>query len=630
MSKTFFFLLLAIFFHKSFSKEDPSTFSNYFQIKQKHIEGHFQINFNTSTIISKVKIFFESLMDGELIILDSKSLKINSIIDPDTGLNINYEYDTYYSLPSLGTPLKIYKSYSKGQNISIIINYSTTKEGGATQWLTADMTTGKKYPFMFTQGESILSRELIPIQDTPNAKITISLGITVIKPLRALYSGLYQNYIDNGNSITYFYNQKIPIPSYLIALAAGNIEERTISDRVKVYAEPEIVDSAKNEFSNTEKFIQIGETYTIPYEWGEYNILVLPKSFPYGGMENPTLTFATPSILAGDKSLANVIAHEISHSWSGNLVTMSSWKDFWLNEGFTVFIERKIAEMLIDENMSKLQAIFGYRAMINDIINLGESKTFSSLNPYLIGRHPDEAFSEVSYEKGFNFIYRTQNIVNKYANFDLFKLILKKYFSKFKYQAIESKKWKEHLYNCINETFNQSIYNNIIKEIDFDYWVNTPGVPKYKNDFNNSYAKDADKYVNDFFDKKYDKSFNETFSKWHTNIKLYYLLQIHTNEKGVDDEGLKYLGETLNLKEGYNSEINNEFFKIMLDNKKLTYIEELKAFLGKFGRMKFLRPLYRGWGSIDKVSAYTCFEYNKYWYHPIAVRLIEMDFKKLN
>ena len=630
MSKTFFFLLLAIFFHKSFSKEDPSTFSNYFQIKQKHIEGHFQINFNTSTIISKVKIFFESLMDGELIILDSKSLKINSIIDPDTGLNINYEYDTYYSLPSLGTPLKIYKSYSKGQNISIIINYSTTKEGGATQWLTANMTTGKKYPFMFTQGESILSRELIPIQDTPNAKITISLGITVIKPLRALYSGLYQNYIDNGNSITYFYNQKIPIPSYLIALAAGNIEERTISDRVKVYAEPEIVDSAKNEFSNTEKFIQIGETYTIPYEWGEYNILVLPKSFPYGGMENPTLTFATPSILAGDKSLANVIAHEISHSWSGNLVTMSSWKDFWLNEGFTVFIERKIAEMLIDENMSKLQAIFGYRAMINDIINLGESKTFSSLNPYLIGRHPDEAFSEISYEKGFNFIYRTQNIVNKYANFDLFKLILKKYFSKFKYQAIESKKWKEHLYNCINETFNQSIYNNIIKEIDFDYWVNTPGIPKYKNDFNNSYAKDADKYVNDFFDKKYDKSFNETFSKWHTNIKLYYLLQIHTNEKGVDDEGLKYLGETLNLKEGYNSEINNEFFKIMLDNKKLTYIEELKAFLGKFGRMKFLRPLYRGWGSIDKVSAYTCFEYNKYWYHPIAVRLIEMDFKKLN
>jgi leukotriene-A4 hydrolase len=336
-----------------------------------------------------------------------------------------------------------------------------------------------------------------------------------------------------------------------------------------------------------------------------------------------------PSILAGDKSLANVIAHEISHSWSGNLVTMSSWKDFWLNEGFTVFIERKIAEMLIDEDMSKLQAIFGYRAMINDIFNLGESKTFSSLNPYLIGRHPDEAFSEVSYEKGFNFIYRTQNIVNKYANFDLFKLILKKYFSKFKYQAIESKKWKEHLYNCINETFNQSIYNNIIKEIDFDYWVKTPGVPKYKNDFNNSYAADADKYVNDFFDKKYDKSFNGTFSKWHTNKKLYYLLQIHTNEKGVDDEGLKYLGETLNLKEGYNSEINNEFFKIMLDNKKLTYIEELKGFLGKFGRMKFLRPLYRGWGSIDKASAYTCFEDNKYWYHPIAVRLIEMDFKKL-
>ena len=299
--------LILLLIRNIINKEDPSTFSNYFQIKQKHLDANFYLDFDNSIIKAKVKLYFDALLDGELIILDSKALKINSIIDPDTGDELKYEYDNKFSLRTLGTPLKIFKEYNKGDYISIVMNYETTKEGGGAQWLKPEMTEGRKHPFMFTQLESILCRELIPIQDTPNAKLTVSIGITVKKPLKALYSGIYQNNIDNGDTISYFYEQKIPAPSYLIAIAAGNIEERKISDRVKVYAEPEIVDKAYEEFSDSDKFVEIGETYTIPYEWGQYNILVLPKSFPYGGMENPTLTFVTPSILAGDKSLVNVI-----------------------------------------------------------------------------------------------------------------------------------------------------------------------------------------------------------------------------------------------------------------------------------------------------------------------------------
>ena len=631
-SFSFNFLLLLLITN-ILNKEDPSTFSNYFQIKQKHLDAHFNIDFDNSIIKSKAKLYFEALKDGELIILDSRALKIISIIDPDTGNELKYEYDTHFSLPSLGTPLKIYKEYNKGDYTSILINYETTKEGGGVQWLKPEMTEGKKYPYMFTQLETILCRELIPIQDTPNAKITVSIGLTVKKPLRALYSGLFQSSIDNGDTQTFFYEQKIPIPSYLIAVAAGHIEERIINDRVKIYAEPEIVDIAKTEFSDTGKFVEIGESYTIPYEWGEYNILVLPKSFPYGGMENPTLTFVTPSLLAGDKSLVNVIAHEISHSWSGNLVTMSSWKDFWLNEGFTDFIERKIIQLLYDEDTSKLQAIFGENSMINDINNMGSSKSTSSLSPFIIGRHPDDIYSTIPYEKGFNFLYRTQNIINREAQSDYFKLILQSYFEKYKYQAIDNSKWKEHLEAKIKEKFTEEKkYNEIIKEIDYDYWVYTPGIPKYKNDFNNSHVIDANKYVKEFFDGTYEESFKDIFKKWGSNKKLYYLLQIHTNEKGTQlpDKGFKFLGETLNLKEGYNSEINQEFFLIMLDNKRLDYKNELINFLEKYGRMKYLRPLYRGWGAIDKSGAYACFEKNKNWYHPTAVRLIEMDFKKLN
>ena len=626
------FILNILFLITSISnKEDPSTFSNFFQIKQKHLDARFFLDFNKTKIIGTAKLYFNALKDGELIILDSRALKINSIIDPDTGNELKYEYDNQFSLPSLGTPLKIYKEYNKGDNISILMNFETTNEGGGAQWLKPEMTESGKYPFMFTQLESILCRELIPIQDTPNAKITVSIGLTVNKPMRALYSGIYQSSIDNGDTITYFYEQKIPIPSYLIAIAAGNIEERIITDRVKVYAEPEIVDFAKNEFSDTEYFLQTGEYYTIPYEWGEYNLLILPPSCPFGGMENPTLTFVTPSILAGDKSLVNVIAHEISHSWSGNLVTMSSWKDFWLNEGFTVFLERKIIELFVSEDTSKLQAISGERNMINEIYTIGSSKSTSSLNPFIIGRHPDDIFSEIPYEKGFNFIYRTQNIINKEAGKDLFKLILQSYFKKYKYQAIESKKWKEHLYEKIKENFSEK-YDEIIKEIDYDYWNNNTGITKYKNDFNNSYIIDVDKYVKDFFEGNYNETFKKIFVKWDTNKKLYYLFNIHTNEKGtkLPEKGLKFLGETLDLKKGYNSEINKEFFSIMLENNKLDYKNDLIKFLEKYGRMKYLRPLYRQWGAIDKPGAYACFVKNKNWYHPIAVRLIEMDFKKLN
>ena len=291
------------------SSKDVNTFSNYEIIKQTKIEANFNIDFTNKAIHGKVKSFFTALKDGEVIILDSRALNIKSIIDSDTGEELEFVLDKQYELDANGVPLKIYKEFSKGETITILIDYDTTEGGSAVQFLDKEQTTGKLYPFMFTQCESILCRELLPSQDTPAVKITTSMGLTVPKPLFALDSGIYQSKIDNGNTTTYFYEQKIPIPSYLIALAAGAIEERVISDRSKVYGEKELVDLAAEEFSGIENFIQIAESYISPYVWGEYNLLVLPSSFPFGGMENPTLTFVTPSIIAGDKSLANVVAH---------------------------------------------------------------------------------------------------------------------------------------------------------------------------------------------------------------------------------------------------------------------------------------------------------------------------------
>jgi leukotriene-A4 hydrolase len=336
-------------------------------------------------------------MDGEVIILDTSGLTIQSVIDSDTGDELEWVLDTKHALDSLGTPLKIYKEYFTNETIPILISYQTSPSGAAIQWLKPEMTSGKIHPYMFTQCESILCRTLLPCQDTPSAKITVSTSITVPKPLMALNSGIYQSKIENTNTTTYFYYQKIPIPSYLIAIAAGALEGRKISERTTVYAEAEDVDAAALEFADTDKFIQIAESYIFPYKWGEYNLLILPNSFPFGGMENPQLTFATPALLAGDRSLSDVVAHEISHSWSGNLVTNNNWENFWLNEGFTMFLQRKIISQTRDEDLAKLDMMIGYKNLIDDINKFGESKSFSAVVPNLLGRHPDDAFSTIPY-----------------------------------------------------------------------------------------------------------------------------------------------------------------------------------------------------------------------------------------
>lgn len=310
------------------------------------------------------------------------NLNISSVVDSLSGKDLQYTIDTSLT-GALGAPLNITMNdaYQAGDKVEILIRYKTSNESLATQWYSKEMTLGKEYPFMYTQGEAILSRALLPCQDSPAAKVTINAGLKVKKPLVALYSGIRTGVVETDDSLTYLYVQKIPVPTYLIAIAAGAIESRVLNDRTTVYAEKELVDKAAWEFAETEKFIEVAEAYLIPYEWGQYNILVLPPGFPYGGMENPTLTFVTPALIAGDRSLANVIAHEISHSWTGNLVTNRNWQSFWLNEGFTVFVERKITEVIYGDDMKKLAAQVGYTDLSEDIKNFGESDSFTSLHP---------------------------------------------------------------------------------------------------------------------------------------------------------------------------------------------------------------------------------------------------------
>ena len=623
--KISFFLILIIFISNTNQKE-LNTFSNYDIISQTNINVHFIVDFDNKKVDGEVTISFKALEDGEVIILDTKSLIIKSIKD-NTGNELDFKLDNYYRLESHGVPLKIYKEYSKDDTFDITIEYSTTKDCMAIDWLEPEQTSGGKYPFMYSQCQSILCREMLPIQDTPAVKMPVQISITVPEELIGLAAGLFVEEINNGNNKTFIYALDIPIPSYLIAIAAGDIGSQNVSERCTIYAEKTVVEKAAWEFSDTEKFLKIAENYIGEYVWEQYNILVLPPSFPFGGMENPTLTFLTPSLIAGDKSLVSVVAHEISHSWTGNLVTNENWPDFWLNEGFTMFIERKILSSHKDKDMAKLDAMVGLSDLKADIIAFGESKSFSSLEPNLLGRNPDDAFNKVPYEKGFNLLYYLENKVN---NDDIFQKFMRSYIDKFKKGVVKYMDFRTFFETFIKN--NVKDWEKILNDIDWDTWVFAPGFPPVENDFSNKYADEVDQAVKDFYENKLSDDFVKKFKDWFTLLKQNFLNKIKESDIELSETQLEFLNEKLELIQGkYNVEVSCSYYLTVLYHGTLStkFEESLVDFLGKHGRINYIRPLFSALARRNKELAIKTLDKYRNFYHSIIIKYIEIDLKSL-
>ena len=623
--KISFFLILIIFISNTNQKE-LNTFSNYDIIFQTNINVHFIVDFDNKKVDGEVTISFKALEDGEVIILDTKSLIIKSVKD-NTGNELVFKLDNYYRLESHGVPLKIYKEYSKDDAFDITIEYSTTKDCMAIDWLEPEQTSGGKYPFMYSQCQSILCREMLPIQDTPAVKMPVQISITVPEELIGLAAGLFVEEINNGNNKTFIYALDIPIPSYLIAIAAGDIGSQNVSERCTIYAEKTVVEKAAWEFSDTEKFLKIAENYIGEYVWEQYNILVLPPSFPFGGMENPTLTFLTPSLIAGDKSLVSVVAHEISHSWTGNLVTNENWPDFWLNEGFTMFIERKILSSHKDKDMAKLDAMVGLSNLKADIIAFGESKSFSSLEPNLLGRNPDDAFNKVPYEKGFNLLYYLENKVN---NDDIFQKFMRSYIDKFKKGVVKYMDFRTFFETFIKN--NVKDWEKILNDIDWDTWVFAPGFPPVENDFSNKYADEVDQAVKDFYENKLGDDFVKKFKDWFTLLKQNFLNKIKESDIALSETQLEFLNEKLELIQGkYNVEVSCSYYLTVLYHGTLStkFEESLVDFLGKHGRINYIRPLFSALARRNKELAIKTLDKYRNFYHSIIIKYIEIDLKSL-
>ena len=378
----------------------------------------------------------------------------------------------------------------------------------------------------------------------------------------------------------YHFEMQQPISSYLLALAVGDLVFKPISQRSGVYAEASLVDTAAWEFADLEKMIAVAEELYGPYQWERYDVLVLPPSFPFGGMENPRLTFATPTILSGDRSLTSLIAHELAHSWSGNLVTNATWNDFWLNEGFTVYFETRIMEKLYGEDYSEMLASLNMQDLTEEITSLNKKgqSADTRLRLSLEGRNPDEGVTSIAYNKGYFFL---RSIEEKYGRtkFDAF---LKDYFSENAFKSMDTENFSRYMM-----IYYQSKFQITLEDSTFSQWIETEGLPDNVPKPSSDRFKKIDQVLASWqTEKTLDKSVS---LNWSTHEWLHFLKNI---PESLTDDQIRALDNFGNFTQSGNAEIVTEWAVISIRNNYEAMNTRIESFLINTGRRKFLSPLY--------------------------------------
>jgi len=507
------------------------------------------------------------------------------------------------------------------QKITLFIEYETSPSASAISWLTPEQTVGKKLPYMFTQCESIHARSLAPLQDTPSVKATYTVSTRTISDIMTRVSGNLTSEITDGDYKYTSFKMNIPVQSYLLAIASGNLAERKIGERTSVITEPEELDKVANEFDRLEEFVNEAEKVTIPYEWGEYKLLILPPSFPFGGMENPLLTFASPAIVPGDKSSVDVAIHEIAHSWFGNLVTNNNWTNFWLNEGFTVFLERRVVRNMFGEDFMKVTAKLENQSVYFEMLDYGLNNSYTSLTPIFNGDHPDEAVSDIPYEKGFQFLVYLESLIGEETMEDF----LKAYLISYQKTSINASEFVDYFKSFVTSTFSRKKARSILNEIDFETWIHAPGLPPVTVNFETQSYYDAIDLAQSFLNASADPiAAADIWKNYAVNLKGLVMTHLIDNINSVDDCMAQYIYDTLNIGEEINGEVIFRWLQIAIRSGQISDpFEEADDFVGSIGRMKFVVPIYMAINEINPSAALSIYNKHKAFYHPIARDSIE-------
>jgi leukotriene-A4 hydrolase len=575
---------------------DIHSYGNPELARVRHLSLDLEVLFNQLTIRGAAVLTIDRMSGraGQLV-LDTRALQIDEAeISPDGVQYREARFDVGKTDPILGAPLHIDIA---PDTRFVRVRYSTSPSSAtALQWLKPEQTEGKRHPFLYTQSQAIHARSWIPLQDSPGVRVTWEARVKVPEGLKAVMSAV--NCPDRADCV--FVMDK-PVPPYLIALAVGDLRFRSTGPRTGVWAEPALLDKAANEFSDMERMLEAAEKLYGPYKWTRYDVLVLPPSFPFGGMENPCLTFATPTILAGDKSLVSLVAHELAHSWSGNLVTNATWSDFWLNEGFTVYIERRILEELYGRARATMEAALGHRELEEELKSHQPPDQILHVN--LEGRDPDDGATQIPYEKGALFLTQVEQALGR-AKFDTY---LKDYFEHFAFRSITTAASLDYMRRHLFALDSQAA-----ARIPVDEWVYQPRLPE-SAPVPRSEAFDAvDQQVVAWL----RGGMIETGS-WSTQEWQHFL---HGLPEHLDAAQMKRLDQTFHLTGSGNSEILGQWLLMAVRNHYAPANPRLELFLTTVGRRKYVKPLY---SAMDSKQANEIFGKARPMYHPITQATID-------
>ncbi|MGZ5282113.1 MAG: M1 family metallopeptidase [Bacteroidia bacterium] len=581
---------------------DVHSFARPQEAVVKELDLHLVVDFKTKTLTGKASYKIENKTATDRIFLDTRDLDIQKVtLDAD-------EKETPFAMGEekefLGTPLQI---HIKPATKYIHIYYKTSPEAAAVQWLDARQTAGGKHPFMFTQSQAILARTWVPCQDGPGVRFTYSATVEVPSDLMAVMSA--ENPQEKSEDGIYEFEMDKPIPSYLLALAVGNFEFKSLSKRTGVYAEPETLEKAAYEFADMDKMLVAAEELYGPYQWGRYDVLVLPPSFPFGGMENPMLTFATPTILAGDRSLVSLVAHELAHSWSGNLVTNANWNDFWLNEGFTVYFERRIMESIEGKDYADMLEVLGYQDLQRTLEELKDKPNDTKLKLDLKDRDPDDGMNQIAYEKGY-FLLRTIEEKVGRKRFDKF---VKEYFKNFAFQSMTTEDFVEYIDKEL--VANHSELRPVIKR-----WIYEPNIP---NDVKVAHSKLFNEVEEELESWKNGKDASKLHTKnWSTHEWLHFIRHLPA---GMTLAQMHDLDNAFAFTNSGNAEILAAWFEHVITHKYESAYPQLGTFMKSVGRRKFIVPLYKLLVKTDegKKMATDIYKEARPNYHAVAVSTLD-------
>eukprot|EP01059_Diplonema_ambulator_P034180 TRINITY_DN752_c0_g1_i9.p1 TRINITY_DN752_c0_g1~~TRINITY_DN752_c0_g1_i9.p1 ORF type:complete len:668 (+),score=225.60 TRINITY_DN752_c0_g1_i9:61-2064(+) len=598
------------------TRGDPSTYSNIDEVVVKHMSLDWNVDFLLQEVQGSVVLTVEALKDTDKIVLDSRDITIHGVeVGGTSAAHTAGETSIVF-----GTPITIHTptTLTAGSEVTVTITYKTSPNCTALAWLSPSQTHDGKYPYVFSQCQAIHARSLVPCMDAASVRFTYDAKVAVPKELRGLMSALLQTTEVIGDHCVSTFDQPVPIASNLLALLVGHVVRREVSDRVAIWAEPGIIDKAAFDFSDTEKFVVACEELVGPYEWTRYDIVCLPGSFPLGGMENPCLTFASPTLLTGDKSLTDVICHEVAHSWTGNLVSPKTWEDFYMNEGFTMFLQRKVMAKLYGNEHFGFDAILGWDELQEYISSQGDDHAYTVMRPELDGVDPDDAYSVVPYEKGFIFVCYLESLVGDKAAFEKW---LYKYIQTFRRQAITTDDMLGHYVTY----FTTEGRNVDFSQADFRAWFDEPGLPPVPPNFRSKLIDDSLELTEKW--RRIAEGSQEEVSP--ADIDGWMCLQICCFLNRIDFdlpvEALTLMDKHYKLNSSNNSEVLFLWLTLCIKNKWSGHEGVLRSFLKRVGRMRFTRPLYCELKEVDEAEAVAIFQENKDRYHNICSKMVAKD-----